>query len=104
VVARPDWGEEMRQDLLACPPDILVIPNGSIFPVDWQDDVVPGYERRSEYDDSVVLTQPKLPLRQRGCCRPADRDRCPALVCEGSRLLANEVHQVAEGDADVVEV
>ncbi|MGD0765695.1 MAG: hypothetical protein ABR978_05255 [Dehalococcoidia bacterium] len=59
LVARPEWGEQMRRDLLACLPDLLVIPKESVFPVDWQDDVVSGYERRTDYDDGVVLTQPK---------------------------------------------
>jgi hypothetical protein len=63
LVVRSDWGREMREDLLACPPDVLVIPEGSLFQVDWKDDVASVYERRAEFDTGTVLTQPKLPCR-----------------------------------------
>ncbi len=61
LVARSDWGEAMRQQLIACPPDLLVIPKGNVFPVDWEDDVTAGYGQRTEYDDAVLFTLPKVP-------------------------------------------
>jgi 4-amino-4-deoxy-L-arabinose transferase-like glycosyltransferase len=61
LVARRDWGEAMRQQLIACPPDLLVVPKRNVFPVDWEDDVTAGYEQRTEYDAAVLFTQPRVP-------------------------------------------
>lgn len=69
LVVRSDWGREMREQLLACPPDVLVIPEGSLFQVDWTDDVAPIYEERTEFDSGMVLTQPSVPCVGRDSVR-----------------------------------
>ncbi|MGD0114715.1 MAG: hypothetical protein ABSC13_01755 [Dehalococcoidia bacterium] len=61
LVARRDWGEAMRQQLIACPPALIVIPKHIVFPVDWEDDIKAIYTTQTEYDDGLVLTQPMVP-------------------------------------------
>jgi hypothetical protein len=58
LVVRPEWGEQVRQDLLACPPAVLVTAEDRLFHVAWQDDVTSLYGRRIVTDGGTVYLDP----------------------------------------------
>ncbi|TAK59380.1 MAG: hypothetical protein EPO22_10235 [Dehalococcoidia bacterium] len=58
LVIRPEWGEQVRQDLLACPPAVLVTAEDRLFHVAWQDEVTSLYGRRILTDGGTVYLNP----------------------------------------------
>lgn len=58
LVVRPEWGDQVRQDLLACPPAVLVTAEDRLFHVAWQDDVTSLYGRRIVTDGGTVYLDP----------------------------------------------
>jgi len=59
LVFNERWGEETRADLLACPPDLLVIPKVNWTQVDWTSDVADAYRTRMEFKNASLLTDPE---------------------------------------------
>lgn len=60
-------GQAMRQDLLRCPPAVLVVPARDVFPVPWADDLATAYGQRLEFRGGVVYRQPH------SACEPEER-------------------------------
>ena len=60
AIVRPEWGEEMRQGLLACPPAILVTAGDSLFTVPWKDQVTALYARRIDVPAGQVYLNPRI--------------------------------------------
>lgn len=58
LVVNEHWGEETRADLIACPPDVLVVPAANEFQVDWVNDLVDVYASRREVDAGAIYTEP----------------------------------------------
>lgn len=60
LVFREDWGASTRADLLACPPELLVLPSSDSdqFQVDWAAEVADTYRTRLEFDNASLLTDP----------------------------------------------
>ena len=58
LVVRPEWGEQARQDLLACPPAVLVTAEDRLFQVAWRDEVTSLYAGRIETDGGTVYLDP----------------------------------------------
>jgi hypothetical protein len=65
LVMRADWGRQTRDDLLSCPPRVLVIPARNQFPVAWADDISSRYASRADFAKGSVFTQPLIE-----CARP----------------------------------
>ena len=59
LVFRKDWGSSMRAELLACPPEFLVLPSITRFRVEWAGDLAAVYRTRLEFKKATLLTDPK---------------------------------------------
>lgn len=68
LLVRPEWGERMKQELLDCPPDIVVIPKGHLFRISWSEEIAQVYGQRREFPDGTLLTRPRW-----SCEEPAGR-------------------------------
>ncbi len=58
LVVRPEWGEQVRQDLLACPPAVLVTAEDRLFRVAWKDEITSLYARSIETEGGTVWVEP----------------------------------------------
>jgi hypothetical protein len=58
AVVRPEWGDELRAGLIACPPAVLVVAEDSLFPVRWQTDVTSLYSRKIDTPAGAVYLNP----------------------------------------------
>jgi hypothetical protein len=58
AVVRPEWGDQLRADLIACPPAVLVVAEDALFPVPWQSDVTSLYTRKIETPAGAVYLDP----------------------------------------------
>jgi hypothetical protein len=58
LVMREDWGTDTRAELLACPPDVLVVPHPSEYVVGWLKDVEQMYAVREDDEFGSVFTDP----------------------------------------------
>lgn len=64
LVVHDRWGQLMREELLSCPPDVLVVPTPVMFPVDWADDVAALYGNRVEFAEGMVYREPNRTCRR----------------------------------------
>ena len=64
LTVRPAWSEEVRRDLAACPPPVLITSDEAAFRVPWQDEITSLYARRIEVHGGTVWVDPT-----RGCRR-----------------------------------
>jgi hypothetical protein len=58
LAVRPAWGEDVRRDLAACPPPVLITSNDAAFRVPWQDEITTLYARHIEVTDGTVWLAP----------------------------------------------
>jgi hypothetical protein len=50
----------MKDDLRACPPDVLVVPEGGRFPIDWHADIEALYTTRQDFETGALFTNPGI--------------------------------------------
>lgn len=58
LVMRASWGEEMRHDVLACPPAVLVVQTKGDFLVPWAPEAAALYRVREVFGRGVVYSEP----------------------------------------------
>jgi len=55
---RPAWGEEVRAELVACPPAVLVTLDDPQFPMPWRHEITALYGRRIGVEGGTVYLNP----------------------------------------------
>ncbi len=65
AVVRPEWGDQLRASLVACPPAVLVVAEDALFPVPWQSDVTSLYTREIDTPAGAVYLDPTQPCPTR---------------------------------------
>jgi 4-amino-4-deoxy-L-arabinose transferase-like glycosyltransferase len=58
MVFNEHWGDETRADLLACAPDVMLIPERNEFQVGWADEIGDVYALRKDFDFGVLYAEP----------------------------------------------